>query len=59
MSMSTVHATNGHEQDTAGAPRKADRDAEGAKERERELFEEIGRLKMELEWMKKKAAALG
>jgi RNA polymerase sigma factor (sigma-70 family) len=27
MSMSTVHATNGHEQDT-GAPRKADRDAE-------------------------------
>jgi hypothetical protein len=28
MSMSTVHTTNGHEQDTAGAPRKADRDAE-------------------------------
>ena len=27
MSMSTVHATNGHEQDT-GAPRKVDRDAE-------------------------------
>ena len=38
--------------------RKADRDAEGAKERERELFEEIGRLKMELEWLKKKAGEL-
>lgn len=25
------------------------------KEREKELFEEIGRLKMELEWLKKKA----
>ena len=24
-----------------------------------ELFEQIGRLKMELEWVKKKAAALG
>ena len=36
----------------------ADRDAEGAKERERELFEEIGRLKMELEWLKKKAGEL-
>ncbi len=33
--------------------RKADHDAESAKERERELFEEIGRLKMELEWLKK------
>ena len=28
-----------------------------AKERERELFEEIGRLKMELEWLKKKLAS--
>ena len=27
-------------------------------ERESELFEEIGRLKMELEWVKKKAASL-
>ena len=27
--------------------------------REAELFEQIGRLKMELEWMKKKVAALG
>jgi len=32
--------------------RKADHDAESAKERERELFEEIGRLQMELEWLK-------
>ena len=29
-----------------------------AQERERELFEEIGRLKMELEWLKKKAGQL-
>ena len=27
--------------------------------RERELFEEIGRLKMELEWLKKKVGPLG
>ncbi len=33
--------------------RKADHDAESAKERERELFEKIGRLKMALEWLKK------
>ena len=33
-------------------------DAEAAKEREKELFEEIGRLKMELEWLKKKAGEL-
>ena len=33
--------------------RKADRDVEQAREREKELFEEIGRLKMELEWLKK------
>jgi putative transposase len=26
---------------------------------QKELFEQIGRLKVELEWMKKKAAALG
>ena len=37
-------------------------DAKGAKEAEAaqaELFEQIGRLKMELEWPKKKAAAFG
>lgn len=28
-------------------------------QRESELFEEIGRLKMELEWLKKKAASFG
>ena len=30
-----------------------------AEARQAELFEQIGRLKMELEWVKKKAAALG
>jgi len=37
-------------------------DAKGAKEAEAaqaELFEQIGRLKMELEWLKKKAAVFG
>jgi len=38
--------------------RKADQDAEAARAREKELFEEIGRLKMELEWLKKKAGEL-
>jgi len=38
--------------------RKADHDAEAAKDREKILFEEIGRLKMELEWLKKKAGEL-
>jgi transposase-like protein len=33
--------------------RKADPDVEASKAREKELFEEIGRLKMELEWLKK------
>ena len=46
----------------AGLPeifaRKPDADAIAAKEREKELFEEIGRLKMELEWLKKKAGEL-
>ena len=36
---------------------KADHDAEAAKEREKELYEEIGRLKMQLEWLKKKLAS--
>ena len=31
----------------------------GAEAREAELYEQIGRLKMELEWMEKKVAALG
>ena len=31
----------------------------GAEAREAELYEQIGRLKMELEWVKKKAAAFG
>jgi transposase-like protein len=31
-----------------------DHDAEVTREREKELFEEIGRLKMELEWLKKR-----
>ena len=30
-----------------------------AEDRESELYEQIGRLKMELEWLKKKVAALG
>jgi transposase len=38
-----------------GAPSAAG-DAEA---RQAELFEQIGRLKMELEWLKKKAAAFG
>ena len=38
--------------------RKADHDAEASRAREKELFEEIGRLKMELEWLKKKAGEL-
>jgi len=38
--------------------RKGDQDAKQAQEREKELFEEIGRLKMELEWLKKKVGQL-
>jgi transposase len=38
--------------------RKPELDAQEAKAREKELFEEIGRLKMELEWLKKKAGEL-
>ncbi len=37
--------------------RQPDAAAEAAKACERELFEEIGRLKMELEWLKKKLAS--
>jgi hypothetical protein len=37
---------------------KPDAMPHAAKEREKELYEEIGRLKMELEWLKKKAGQL-
>jgi hypothetical protein len=37
---------------------KPQADAAAALEREKELYEEIGRLKMELEWLKKKAGQL-
>ena len=40
----------------AGADAKGAREAEAA---QAELFEQIGRLKMELEWLKKKAAVFG
>lgn len=39
--------------------RGADTTAVEAQAREKELFEEIGRLKMELEWLKKKVGPLG
>jgi len=39
--------------------KQADADAVAAKEREKELYEEIGRLKMQLEWLKKKVGPLG
>jgi transposase len=39
----------------SGPARPASADAEA---RQAELFEQIGRLKMELEWLKKKSAAL-
>jgi hypothetical protein len=38
--------------------RKGNQDAKDAQAREKELFEEIGRLKMELEWLKKKVGQL-
>lgn len=37
---------------------KRDHDAAGAKAREDELYRKIGRLEMELEWLKKKAGEL-
>ena len=37
---------------------RAQREKADAKTRETELYEQIGRLKMELEWLKKKAARL-
>jgi len=39
--------------------RGGDSSAVEAQAREKELFEEIGRLKMELEWLKKKVGPLG
>ena len=39
--------------------RKPEFDAAASLDREKELFEEIGRLKMELEWLKKKVDPLG
>ena len=41
---------------SAARPKAASADAEA---RQAELFEQIGRLKMELEWLKKKAAVFG
>jgi putative transposase len=38
--------------------RKCKRKAAGNEAQEQELFEQIGRLKMEVEWLKKKAAEL-
>jgi putative transposase len=40
-------------------PKQADADALAAKEREQELYAEIGKLKMQLEWLKKKVGPLG
>jgi transposase len=45
--------TAGAEEIFSGPARAASADAEA---RQAELFEQIGRLKMELEWLKKKAA---
>ena len=59
-----VHSTQVHawkKKLLAGAPELFERGRSGSREqefkqRESQLFEEIGRLKMELEWLKKKAA---
>ncbi len=50
------HLLAGAEGVFANGAKPAARDAEAA---QAELFEQIGRLKMELEWLKKKAAPLG
>jgi transposase len=39
--------------------KSVDADAVAAKEREQELYAEIGKLKMQLEWLKKKLGPLG
>src|SRR3982750_1166050 len=46
----------GAEEGFGSGSKAAARDTEG---RQAELFEQIGRLKMELEWVKKKAAVFG
>jgi transposase len=43
---------------TRGNARTADSDAHGQREKA-ELYEQIGRLKMELEWLKKKVTPFG
>jgi transposase len=57
-----VQVTQWKKEVTARLPevfaRKGGDDAAEAKERGKELYEEIGRLKMELEWLKKKAGEL-
>lgn len=50
------HLLQGAEAVFASGAKGATADAESEKA---ELFEQIGRLKMELEWVKKKAAAFG
>jgi transposase-like protein len=47
----------GGAQDVFGSPAKAD--AKDAEALQAQLYEQIGRLKMELDWVKKKAAGLG
>ena len=44
-------------EDVFGSPAKAD--AQEAEDLQAERYEQIGRLKMELDWLKKKAARLG
>jgi transposase len=39
--------------------KQADQEAEAAKAREQELYAEIGKLKMQLEWLKKKLGPYG
>jgi putative transposase len=50
-----VHPTPGAEEIFGSPVKPASADAEA---RQAELFEQIGRLKMELEWLKKKSGAL-
>ena len=52
------HLLGGAEGLFAG-PARARADTAESQARQAELFEQIGRLKMELEWVKKKAAAFG
>lgn len=61
-----VHPTQVHQWKKEVAERlpevftkQADAEALAAKEREQELYAEIGKLKMQLEWLKKKVGPLG